>query len=423
MTDIQAAIDQISRQSGYGRRQQAHTNALYGINHRGIGSMIPVNTDNQGITFFTRPRLNLTYHNLAADRTLSTLMANNGNVETLQRYVRAVLDPISAGKEESNDLLTARQPIDTVKSNLCDNNLAFIGMLTNHLTSLSGWPDVSVDTFTSHEGINKEAWSMVDGQAKIYTTFDLTATFRNVAGDPISLLFNSWIKYASNVYLGRMMPYPDALFQNEIDYMTRIYRFILDPSRQYISKVASVGVAFPYAFSIGGSFDYNSDKPYITGNQQEISVPFRCIGCEYMDPITLREFNIAVQVFNPKMNGQMLANGMVKLNPAEAVFHNYYGYPYANEQTFELEWWVDPADYTAFNIPQTLGVATKAPATNTAAGGIFSVLSGNGTVQATPGSIQTTWNTPNQTLTPPTTQWTPPVLNTNNVEPDTGSTT
>jgi hypothetical protein len=362
--DVQTAIDIISRQSGLGRRQQAHTNAFYGINHRGVGNNIPHNTDNYGITFFTRPRMNLTYDNLVADRTMTTLLATYAKGETMQRAIRAILDPILAGKPEPSgqlaDPVAADDPTKNV--NLIDNQLPFIAILTNHLQSLSSWPDPTVDTFTSHEGINKEAWSMVDGQVRIFTTFDMTATFRNVAGDPISFLFNTWIKYASNVYTGKMVPYPDMILQNEIDYQTRIYRFVLDPSRQYITKVAACGAAFPYAVSLGAAFNYNSDQPFVADNAQEISVGFRCIGADYMDPITLREFNMVVQNFNPTMADGVRETSYIKLTPFEANYHNNYGYPRANESTFELEWWVDPADYIPVSA-SVLGVAAVAGST------------------------------------------------------------
>lgn len=372
--DVQSEIDKISRQSGYGRRQQAHTNTLYGLNLAGMrGNNVPHNTDNQGIVFFTRPRLNLTYDNLAADRVMTTLMANNGNRETIQKAVRAILDPISAGKSEtSGGYLAENTGKDLVSSNLMDNSLPFIAMLTNHLISLSGWPDTSLDTFTSHEGINKEAWSMVDGQVRIYTTNDLTATFRNVAGDPITFLFNMWLRYASNVYTGRMVPYPDMILANEIDYQTRIYRFTLDPSRQYITKCAST-IAFPYAISIGGSMNYNTDQPFISDNAQEISVPFRCIGFEYMDPIILHEFNQVMQMFNPDMVDP-IGQGMHKLSPVEWKYYNYYAYPLIDETSFELQWWVYSEDYDSLQsaadlanqqgIRNTSGNLTLSPATN-----------------------------------------------------------
>lgn len=348
MTDVQQEIDKISRESGYGRRQQAHTNALYGLNLAGMrGNNIPHNTDNQGVVFFTRPRLNLTYYNLAADRVMTTLMANNGKQETIQKAIRAVLDPLTAGKvETSGNYLAPNVGLDSITSNLIDNRLPFIALLSNHLTSLSGWPDPSVDTFTSHEGINKEAWSMVDGQQRIFSTFDLTATFRNVAGDPISFLFNIWTRYASNVYTGKMMPYPDAILLNEIDYQTRIFRFTLDPSRQYITKVAST-IAFPYSVSLGGSLNFSTDLPFVSDNAQEITVPFRCVGADYMDPIIMHEFNQTMQDFNPDMNDPS-NSGLVKLAPVEWKYYNYYGYPFIDESTFELQWWVYQEDYDSF---------------------------------------------------------------------------
>lgn len=355
MADVQSYIDNISRQSGYGRRQQAHTNVLYGINHSVVGNIVPYNTDNQGITFFTRPRLNLTYNNIISDRTFTPLLANNGATESMQRAIRVLLDPILGGKDETSVLLAANEGVDLVQTNLIDTDLAFMALLTNHLQSLTGWPDPSADTYQSHDGIYKESWSMIDGLVRNYSTFELNATFRNVAGDPISALFHTWIKYASNVYIGRMMPYPDAILTNEIDYQTRIYRLILDPSRQYVTKIASTGASFPYAVSLGASFSFDADRPFNQNNAQTIDVPFRCMGVEYNDPRTILEFNTVVAMFNQNMAIPQAA-GYVKLKPAEKIYHNYYGYPRIDPRTLELQWWVDPADYTPINV-NNLGIA------------------------------------------------------------------
>jgi hypothetical protein len=342
-TDVKSIVDQITRQSGYGQLGQAAGNALYGINHRGMGNPIPHNTDNHGLTFFTRPRLNLSYDNLAEDRTLTTLMDNTHN--SYPTAIRVLLDPIGAGQSEPSGFLLPNDATAIVKSALVDQFSPFMAILTNNLLSLSGWKDPTLPTFTSHEGIQQESWSMVDGIMRDFTTFDLNATFRNIAGDPITLLFNSWMRYASNVYQGIMMPYPDAIVENEIDYQTRIYRLVLDPSRQFVTKIAATGAAFPIANSLGSAFNYSTDTPFSTDNQ-EISVPFRCMGADYNDPITIKEFNTIVQIFNIDMVNPT-GKGYVKLAKSELQFFNYYGYPLIDPTTFELQWWVQSDDYAA----------------------------------------------------------------------------
>lgn len=334
--DIIALTDGISRDGGYGSLSQAVTNTFYGINHQGAGVPAPRNNDHYGLTFFTRPRLNLSYDNIIAYRPLTNLLTTAPL--SVNRAVRTYLDPVAE-----------RASVNPIRTPLVDPYNPFIPLLTNTLISISGWPDSTVETYTSTEGLKREAWSMVDGTSRIYRTFDLTANFRNVVGDPITLLFHAWMHYAACVYEGVMVPHPDHIVENEIDYQTRIYRLVLDPTRTYVQKIAATGAAFPIANSIGNSFNYNNEKP-VTEENAEISVPFRCMGVDYLDPITMLEFNKVVELFNPAMaDGKRgYNNALVKLTAAERKVYNYRGYPHIDLETCELEWWVPAADYRQY---------------------------------------------------------------------------
>lgn len=334
-------VDIISRLTGYGKLTSAQSNNLFGINHRGASSPVPTNTDHYGLTFFTRPRLNLSYDNLIANRVFSTLAATNdtnADSGTLPGAIRCLLDSTLGDQG--------------IYSPLVDNKLAFIPMLTNNLASISGWPDIAVDTYTSKQGIYKEEYSMVDGTAELFQTYELTSTFRNIAGDPISLLFTIWVLYSALVYNGEMMPYPDAIVENEIDYQTRIYRLVLDPQMKFVQKIGACGAAFPMASPLGASFNFTSDTPYMRDNDQ-ISVPFKAIGASYLDPILISEFNQVVQEFNKDMKDSRRSRNYAKLVNNDARYFNFRGYPRINPTTYELEWWVDKEEYTAFR--QALG--------------------------------------------------------------------
>ena len=339
-------IDLLSRESGLGSLSEAASNAFYGINHRGIGNPVPYNTDNHGLTFFTRPRMNLSYNNLSMDRRLSPLLTD---VEaTYQRAVRTLLDPVGgSGRAAIGGNKRA------VTTPLVDQLSPFMPVLTNHLLSLSGWPDPVVNTYNAKEGIAKETWTMVDDVSRYYGSFDLQASFRNIAGDPITLLLNTWIIYAANVYKGVMMPYPDSIIENEIDYQTAIYRLILDPQRQFVQKISRT-IAFPTSSALGAAFNFNSENPFSQDNAQQISVPLHCIGAEYMDPILIKEFNYLVYTFNPLMLDSERANRMTKLTKLDLVKYNYNGYPRIDPISSELEWWVPNVEYAALKSARTL---------------------------------------------------------------------
>ena len=232
---------------------------------------------------------------------------------------------------------------------------------TNNLLSISGWPDVIAPFHTSQEGVYKEAFSLVDGLTVNYSTYDITANFRNMPGDPITLMFFVWCHYMSLVYRGDMVPYPDFIIQNEIDYQTRIYRLVLDSTKTRVQKIGACGAAFPTNAPMGAAFNFEHDRPINSSNDQ-ISIHFQCMGAQYQDDILIYEFNRVVGLFNPGMateafvdaysrdtNGQLVTtptNRYHKKVPMDAlVIFNNRGYPRINPNTYELEWWVSNEDY------------------------------------------------------------------------------
>lgn len=332
-------VDLATISNGYGAVSQAATDAMMGFDHRGAGIMTPMNADNQGMTFFTRPRLNLSYDNIAQDRVLSTMLTSNE--KTYARAIRVLLDPVGA-RPGNTDVDAARS--GAVVSRVMDNKCAFIPILSNYLLSCSGWPDPVAEYFDSTPGVAKEVWSIIDGSNRYRGSFDLQMSWRNVAGDPITSLLLNWIIYALNVYDGTMVPYPEAIIENEIDYQTRVYRFILDPSRRFIQKVAAANACFPWSSGIGAAFNFSSDNVFNVDTNQ-VSAPFHCIGVDYQDPILFHEFNRLVCHFNNDMFDGVRDERLRKVRMNELTAMNRYGYPRVNDYTQELEWWVYPAEY------------------------------------------------------------------------------
>lgn len=335
MSTYQEDINLISQGSGLGSFSRASSDAMFGINHRGLGNPIPLNTDNQGMIFFTRPLLNLSYDNVAACRQLTPLLTPEEY--SYQRAIRCLLDPWGHGPEDPS----IRKAVNTP---LIDPKQAFITPLTNHLLSLTGWPDQELDTFTSKPGAHREVFTMADGISRDFSAFPLNATYRNVTGDPITLLYYVWMKYIAEVTQGTMLPYPQFVLENEIDYMTRIYRLVLDPTRQYVQRITACAGAFPTANPLGAVFNFNADQA-MSQDSKEISVRFQCVGYEPYEPILLMEFNATVCYFNRDMFDGTREEKMQRLTKAELTFFNYKGYPRIDPKSNRLEWWVTKLDY------------------------------------------------------------------------------
>lgn len=331
-------MDDYWRSTPIGSIDKAIGNNLFGINHTQVKGAVASNKDNYGLTFFVRPQLNMQSDNLRNVRLFYSLLSES-NV-SIQRYVRCMLDPrIQTGYKFNG------KSIPALTCPLVDMNNAFIPVLSNNLLSISGWPDITVDTFTSKPGLYREVYSQVDGLTKNFEAFDLDATFRNTRGDPIIYMFFIWLHYMSNVFEGLMIPYLDFITENEIDYNTRIYRLVLDEQKTIVKKIAAVGVGYPISVPTGSFFDFNHEKPYNDQNR-EMSIRFKCLGVDYQDDILIKEFNDTVQIFNPGMRESKLKSGsMVKLNKLIQGFFNNRGYPRIDPNTNELEWWVDKSLY------------------------------------------------------------------------------
>lgn len=355
-----ANIDQLQLLSNISPASSAIGSSFYGINHRQIPPAIQINRDYFGLAFFTRPYMNLSTPNLQTHRLFTPLLSTDEN--SLPRIIRCLLDYTEASRG--------------ITSPFVDPQQAFISPLTNHLLSLSGWPDISVQTFTSHEGLYKEVFGFVDGNiAEKVQSFDLTATYRNLPGDPITTLFFYWCEYMAAVYEGSLVPFPDALFNNEIDYNTRIYRVILDSSKTKVQKIAATGASFPLSAPVGAAFNFDSQAGPLNSSNDQISINLRCFGATYLDDILIDEFNRTVVLFNANMSDAKRTSTYTKIPIAVLPIFNNSGYARIDPTTYELEWWIDTPTYTsmlpviqqktALDSAYLSGVPNAATATNT----------------------------------------------------------
>lgn len=337
---INTTIEDVLRYTPIGALNTSMGSAFYGINHRQTPTPIPINKDNYGLVFFTRPQLNLSTENIRAERFMGPLLTKQE--ASIQRIIRMYLDPRLGASD------------DAMKSPFVDNKNAFMPLLTNHCISCTGWQDVFLDTYTSQPGAYREVYSQTDGVFKNYTTYDISATFRSMPGDPILHLMLFWEFYQAAVFEGKLIPYPDFLVQNEVDYNTRIYRLVLDQSKRYVQKIACTGASFPINAPIGNAFNYENTEPINLSNK-EVTIQFKSIGARYMDDIVVHDFNKVVGIFNPDMrySDMSKSKAMVKVHMAELPLFNGMGYPYIEPNTKELQWYVPKADYnrviTAYN--------------------------------------------------------------------------
>lgn len=331
LRDSSDLIEKTSIRSGYGSINAAITAAFYGHNITSTGSPTPLNNDHRGYFFLTRPRMNLTYNNVIKDTCMTTLLAGGeGRNTSIQGAIRAYLDPVSSKTLFPSTMVNPEYP--------------FIPLLDNHLLTASGWPDPIAGVYTSTAGLYGEELSFVDGHSKIYSAYDLSLSFRNIINDPITYMFQIWIMYASLVHEGVMDPYPEHIQFNEIDYNTRGYRLVMDPTNQFVTKFGACGAAFPVTVPFGSMMNYDASKTYDDNNDQ-IAITLRCNGAIYNDPVLVEDFNILVEDFCPLMLTEETRRAyMVEVKPNMRKIFNNMAYPRI-EPDMRLRWFVKKVDY------------------------------------------------------------------------------
>lgn len=362
---IDSSVDQMLENLPIGSVKRALSNNLYGINLRQTGNPVPRPKDNYGYTFFTRPQLNLTTFNLSNYRGFYSLLTSITN--SYQRHTRLTLDP---------RLGYGANPL---KCPFTDPENVFIPIVTNNLISMSGFPDLTVPTYTSSAGLYGEEYGFVDGVTNHLEAYDIDVRLRNMRGNPLLYFFYIWIKYETLVFEGILNPYSDMITENEIDYNTRIYRLVMDQGKRFITNIGATGASYPINVPTGSIFDYNIDKPFNDSNN-DITIRFRCYGFTPFDDIVKLEFNQSLAIFNSEIRAllkQDMEGSSTEATKREDPFKpyksptgaytkipysllsqtegsitnnagyslNHKSYPYINLHTNELEWWVNSKDF------------------------------------------------------------------------------
>lgn len=343
--EFEKVNEYISRIGGKGSNTQSIYEQLRGINSLGTHPTMPIPREQFGMTFFTRPRMNLSDVNLRAWRPFFSMIGGDGS-PNLPRAIRAMLDPVGVWRNQRGSPLT-------------NSDEVFVPWLSNGLVSQSGWPEIAPGTFTSTEGNHHESWSMIDDTIKNYRTWDLNTTFRNGPGNVIVMLLYTWVVYASLVYEGDMVPYADAIMQHRIDYHTRIYRFSMDANKKRIMGWWST-VAYPYVAPTAGGANFSMDSPFNEEGKQ-LSVNWKCHGCDTFDPIVFSEFNQAVQFFNPMMHPSIRDQHMVNITEEVDLWHvfNYKTSFQIDPEEQIMQRWVSKGDYDEWSATKAVQVGSR----------------------------------------------------------------
>ena len=311
--------------------------AVRNINIRSQTALVPQNKEQTGLVLFTKPNCYLHDVACATDRMLSVLMTTNPS--SYHSIIRASLDP--TGHRE--DQLDGSPPY--VNCDLVDPDSIFIPLLTNTCLELTGWPDPILDTSDSTPGRRQEVYGYTDGIFRIHGKFTLTGVFKNIPRDPVRQMLDVWCLYQSNIARGKTFPSLKSIVKRRVNYQTRIWRIVLDDTRQIVTRIGCAHGARPVVTDIGRVFDYSSERPITEASN--VTTQFICYGAEYNDPILIHEFNLTSTWFCQGLRHKERRDvEYVKLKPEEwQIFGG--AYPLIDEDTNEMQWWVTKERYSA----------------------------------------------------------------------------
>lgn len=265
------------------------------------------NNEHSGITLITRPRLCLTGSNLRQSQVMAPLETLNPT--SIAFGIRCLLDT-----KFCEDHI---QYVD--KSPWISRNNPFFLPLCNGLTSVNGWPDQVIQTATSDGGFFSEDQTVAIGGDDLNKTYDLTFNFKDPQGGWLSSIFQYWGEYIRCVCRGDMVAYKEHIDAQRLDYTVSVYRFILDPSRRFITKYAKATGCFPRVGVIGSMYNVEENETMVSASGR-FSIPFVVNKIEYRKLAIMQDFRLLVQRYEPNIESYPVLN--------MCPFHNFVGMPW-----------------------------------------------------------------------------------------------
>ena len=314
---LRAATVQSSIYSGAGNKDAVYQTALSKIDRFGYNPVL-MNMEKSGLTFITRPELNLTTSSIRQHSILATLDTLEPN--SLQYTIRCLLDTTFARRAD-NKARSETAPF-------LNNELPFITPLTNCLQSISGWPDMVLDTETTEGGFFSEDQTFVKGSDFNNRSYDFSLTFRDIQGGFIMSLFLYWIYWMALAARGTVIPYPETISDRNLCYTCSIYRFVLDPSLKTITKWSKATGCFPKSVPIGNSFNINEKEHFLSSNIQ-FTIPFQVNHVEYMEPSIFSDFNFLMSDFA----GANYWKASDRVSADNIPEHNFKGIPWIDVES------------------------------------------------------------------------------------------
>lgn len=269
-------LDAIFESSGAGSFSEMFKDFFVNVDRFGY-KPLPGNSEHSGLTFITRPRLNLTSMSLKQNRVFAPI--DTTDTSGIPFAIRCLLDTKFCS---DNFDLSCQSP-------LVNPYNPFFIPLTNSLASITGFPDPVIQTATTEGGFHGENQSFAIGSDRLGGTYDLTLNFNDIQNSPIRAIFQFWLTCIDCLTKGEMVAYPDDIDEQRLNYTVSIYRFLLDPTKRRITGYAKATGCFPKSMPLGAMFNFD-DKSVFNEAGGKFSVPFVTNKIEYNDYGILLDF-------------------------------------------------------------------------------------------------------------------------------------
>ncbi|QDH47075.1 hypothetical protein PQC07_gp191 [Aeromonas phage D3] len=303
-------------------------------------AMMPLADDTIGLSFVTRPQLNLIDDVIARSERLKVLKDVSGN--SIGAYIRGTLD----------ERWAAANPCPAL-----DNANPFIVALTTYLKTSNGFGDLSMQIQTTDPGMREQVYQRVASKLEENGLYSMNQTYFNPKPSVIPALFQYWMTYISEVTSGDRGCYPRAkyLFGNRIDYDTRIYHLIMNKDGEFLEQIFATVQSIPVTFPSGSQANIDNTQNSLRGEgQDDFSVQFSSTAMRFNEPGLIQAFNEHSYMYNPNIRPKTRDQYFRRLSADEYLEYGYSGaypllLPVRNDRRqdgavgrdgIKLTWWV-----------------------------------------------------------------------------------
>lgn len=318
-------------------------NTLRGLRILGKGpAMMPMANNTIGLSFVTRPQLNLTDDNITRSEKLVSLYG--ASQYSMGAYIRGMLDERWAA---------GNNPI------YLNNKIPFITCLTEYLKTSTGFGDLQIKIDTSEPGIREQVYQRVSSKLEENGSLTIQQVYYNPYPSVIQGLFQYWEDYISEVVSGdrQVSPRDWYLFANRIDYDTRVYHLIMNKDSEYLEHIFATVQSIPVTYPAGSIASIDNSQNSLRGEgQDDFTVQFASVGQRQDEWGLIQAFNEHTFLYNPGLAPDLRDRYYRELKSDEYVAYNYGAYPLLLPRVTEvkgeggkagyrtgikLTWWVE----------------------------------------------------------------------------------